>query len=133
MEFRGPAQSTCGPFLCYGRVLNLELAQQLSGKQSCVLQVLSAELIEQVASEQISAALQVGKGALVQAVDPNSNAAKAGLQGTRRTLTGISSGETLPAQIRATDVLPDLAICLTSVRRVPRPQNLKVTLTNSAC
>lgn len=49
----------------------------------------------QVASEQLRSALQIEKGALVQAVEPNSNAAKAGLLGTRRTLTGISSGRIL--------------------------------------
>ena len=68
-----------------------------------------------MASEQISAALQVGKGALVQAVDPNSSAAKAGLQGTRRTLTGISSGEILQSIARVSYLHHICSQCLLSM------------------
>lgn len=56
----------------------------------------------QVAPEGVAAALQVGKGALVQSVDPASNAGKAGLLGTRRTFTGIAAGKgTTPGCLRA--------------------------------
>lgn len=54
--------------------------------------LLKLHFLLQVASDQVSSSLRVAKGALVQAVDPSSNAAKAGLQGTRRTLSGISVG-----------------------------------------
>ena len=47
----------------------------------------------QVAGDQVASSLRVGRGALVQAVEPSSNAAKAGLQGTRRTLSGIAAGK----------------------------------------
>ena len=50
-------------------------------------------LVPQVAGDQVASSLRVGKGALVQSVDASSNAAKAGLLGTRRTLAGISAGD----------------------------------------
>ena len=46
-----------------------------------------------MAGDQVASSLRVGKGALVQSVDASSNAAKAGLLGTRRTLAGISAGD----------------------------------------
>lgn len=51
----------------------------------------------QVAGDQVASSLRVGRGALVQAVEPSSNAAKAGLQGTRRTLSGIAAGDVIIA------------------------------------
>ena len=47
----------------------------------------------QVAGDQVASSLRVGRGALVQAVEPSSSAAKAGLQGIRRTLSGIAAGK----------------------------------------
>jgi len=41
-------------------------------------------LVSQIATDQMARALKVNQGALVQAVAPNSAAAKAGLQATRR-------------------------------------------------
>ncbi len=46
----------------------------------------------QVAPDNIARALKVTKGALIQTVDPNSAAAKAGLLATRRGLSGIVPG-----------------------------------------
>lgn len=46
----------------------------------------------QVAPDNIARALKVNKGALIQTVDPNSAAAKAGLLATRRGLGGIVPG-----------------------------------------
>ena len=46
----------------------------------------------QVASDQVARSLKVSQGALVQSVPAGSPAAQAGLQGTRRTITGIAAG-----------------------------------------
>ena len=55
-----------------------------------------------VAGDQVASSLRVGRGALVQAVDPASNAGKAGLQGTRRTLSGIAAGKFFVSSILST-------------------------------
>ena len=49
--------------------------------------------LQQVASDQVAATLRVKRGALLQSVPAGSAAAKAGLQATRRGLTGVIIGE----------------------------------------
>ncbi|CAL5230048.1 g13495 [Coccomyxa viridis] len=49
----------------------------------------------QVASEAVARQLRVNKGAVIQAVTPNSAAAKAGLLPTRRALSGIVAGDVI--------------------------------------
>lgn len=49
----------------------------------------------QVASDQVAQALKVRQGAMIQAVPPNSAAAKAGLLPTRRGLAGITPGDVI--------------------------------------
>lgn len=60
--------------------------------------VVAPSLNVQVAPENVMRALKVNKGALVQTVDPNSAAAKAGLLPTRRGLSGIVPGGTWLSQ-----------------------------------
>ena len=52
-------------------------------------------LPEQVASEAVARQLRVSRGAVVQAVAPNSAAAQAGLLPTRRALSGIVAGDVI--------------------------------------
>lgn len=52
-------------------------------------------LCEQLASEAVARQLKVTRGAMVQAVAPNSAAAKAGLLPTRRALSGIVAGDVI--------------------------------------
>lgn len=49
----------------------------------------------QVASEAVARQLRVNRGAVIQAVTPNSAAAKAGLLPTRRALSGIVTGDVI--------------------------------------
>jgi S1-C subfamily serine protease len=63
--------------------------------------------VSQVAGEQIAAALRVGQGALIQSVEPQSNASKIGLQGTRRTITGISAGYPAPPSVLSENLAPE--------------------------
>ena len=49
----------------------------------------------QISSEAVARQLRVNRGAVVQAVAPNSAAAKAGLLPTRRALSGIVAGDTI--------------------------------------
>ena len=49
----------------------------------------------QVSSEAVARQLRVNRGAVIQAVAPNSAAAKAGLLPTRRALSGIVAGDTI--------------------------------------
>ena len=51
----------------------------------------------QVANEAVARQLRVTRGAMVQAVAPNSAAAKAGLLPTRRALSGIVAGDVITA------------------------------------
>ena len=51
----------------------------------------------QVASEVVAQQLRVDRGAVVQAVAPNSAAARAGLLPTRRALSGIVAGDVIVA------------------------------------
>ncbi len=48
-----------------------------------------------MASEAVARQLRVNKGAVIQAVTPNSAAAKAGLLPTRRALSGIVAGDVI--------------------------------------
>lgn len=50
-----------------------------------------------MASEAVARQLRVNRGAVVQAVAPNSAAAKAGLLPTRRALSGIVAGDVIIA------------------------------------
>lgn len=50
-------------------------------------------LLLQLSTDQVARALRVSTGAMVQSVTPGSAAAKAGLLGTRRGLTGIVAGD----------------------------------------
>ena len=54
-----------------------------------------SSLCEQLASEAVARQLKVTRGAMVQAVAPNSAAAKAGLLPTRRALSGIVAGDVI--------------------------------------
>ena len=49
----------------------------------------------QISSEAVARQLRVNRGAVIQAVAPNSAAAKAGLLPTRRALSGIVAGDTI--------------------------------------
>ena len=49
----------------------------------------------QIASEAVARQLRVNRGAVIQAVAPNSAAAKAGLLPTRRALSGIMAGDVI--------------------------------------
>ena len=59
---------------------------------TAVASLAPAEAVAQVASDQVARSLRVTRGAMVQGVPPGSAADKAGLLGTRRTLTGIAAG-----------------------------------------
>ncbi|EIE21012.1 trypsin-like serine protease [Coccomyxa subellipsoidea C-169] len=92
----------------------------------------------QLASEAVARQLKVTRGAMVQAVAPNSAAAKAGLLPTRRALSGIVAGDVITAlDLRPVTKPGDLALALDDcsvgdkiVLTVQRggPQELKLPL-----
>jgi S1-C subfamily serine protease len=51
----------------------------------------------QVASEAVAKQLRVNRGAVIQAIAPDSAAARAGLLPTRRALSGIVAGDVITA------------------------------------
>lgn len=61
------------------------------------MQVVTPTLGVTFASAQVSRALKVPQGALIQSVDASSPAGKAGLLGTRRGVSGIVPGDVLVA------------------------------------
>ncbi len=78
----------------------------------------------QLASEAVARQLKVTRGAMVQAVAPNSAAAKTGLLPTRRALSGIVAGDVITA-LDARPVtkpgLPILATLPVHVKTCDRP------------
>jgi S1-C subfamily serine protease len=68
-------------------------------------------LPDQVASETVARQLRVTRGAVVQAVAPNSAAAQAGLLPTRRALSGIVAGDVIVALDRQPVAKPGARLC----------------------
>lgn len=67
----------------------------------------------QVASEAVARQLRVNRGAVIQAVAPNSAAAKAGLLPTRRALSGIVAGDVIVRIDNKTVAKPGMVLPMT--------------------